>query len=142
MDPDHNSLAPSRPTQTKRLTPKLTLIATNTLDLLCLLLLAALDVLVVARDPLMLAGLVHKLHAVLLERRHGVQREVAILGDQLGGARDYHRRDRFVALEEVLYLLRRDGDEVCFNELGVLDDGAGVDDGGERFCREVSSVVC
>lgn len=26
------------------------------------------------------------------------------------------------------------------DELGVLDDGAGVDDGGKRFCGEVSSA--
>lgn len=128
MDPDHNSLAPSCATKTQRLAPKLALIATNTLDLFRLLLLAALNVLEVARDPLLLAGLVHELHAVLLERRHGVQRELAILSDQLGGAGDNHWRNGFVGLQEVLYLLRGYGDEMCFDELGVLNNGTGVDD--------------
>ena len=128
MDPDHNSLAPSRATKTQRLAPKLALVATNTLDLLRFLLLAALNILEVARDPLLLAGLMHELDAVLLERRHGVQRELAVLGDQLGGAGDNHCRNGFVGLQEILYLLRGDGDEMCFDELGVLNNRAGVDD--------------
>lgn len=140
MDPDHDSLTPSRAPKTQRLPPQLALVAANTLDLLALLLLATLDVLEVAGNPLLLAALVHKLDAVLPERGHGEQREIAVLGDQLRRPRYDHRRDGLVALQEFFYLLRRDGDQVRLDELGVLDDGAGVDDRGEGLCGEVSSA--
>lgn len=102
MDPDHNRLAPSSPSQTQRLPPKLALIATNTLDFLALLLLAAFDVLEVTRDPLLLTALVHELDAVLLEACHSVQGELAVLGEQLRRSGHDHRGDGLVGLEEVL----------------------------------------
>lgn len=102
MNPDHHSLAPSSPPQPQRLPPKLALIATNTLNLLTLLLLATLNVFKVARDPLLLAALVHKLDTVLLEASHGVEREFAVLGEQLCGSGNDHRGDGLVGLEEVL----------------------------------------
>lgn len=140
MHPDHDSLTPRRATKAQGLTPKLALVAANTLHLLALLLFATFDVLEIARDPLLLTTLVHKLHAVLLEGGDCVQREVAVFGDQLCRPRHHHRRDGLVALQELLYLLRRDGDQVRLDELGFLDNGSGVDDGGERFCGKVSSV--
>jgi hypothetical protein len=103
MNPDHNSLTPSSATKSQRLTPQLALVAANALDLLALLLLPALDILKVARDPLLLAALMHELYAVLLERGHGVQRELAIGSDQLRGPGDNHRRDSFIGLKEVFY---------------------------------------
>mgnify|MGYP001658170334 CR=1 FL=1 len=103
MNPNHNSLTPSRPTKPQRLTPQLALITTNTLNLLALLLLATLDILKVTRNPLLLTAFMHKLRAVLLERCHGVQRELAVLSDQLRGAGDHHRRDGLVGLQEVFY---------------------------------------
>lgn len=105
MDPNHNSLTPSRPTKSQRFSPKLTLIAAHTLNLLPLLLLPTLNILEVTGNPLLLTALVYKLHAVLLERRHGVEGEFAVLGDQLRRARYDHRCNGFVASQEILYLL-------------------------------------
>lgn len=81
MNPNHNSLTPSRPTKTKRLAPNLAFITTNTLNLFPLLFLAAFHILEVTRNPLILTGLVHEFDAVLLERRHGVQGEFVVRGD-------------------------------------------------------------
>lgn len=81
MNPDHNSLTPSGATEAQRLTPYLTLITTNALNLLALLLLSTLDILKVAWDPLLLTALMHELDAVLLERCHGIQRELAVGSD-------------------------------------------------------------
>lgn len=103
MNPDHNSLTPSRASESQSLTPYLTLITTNALNLLALLLLSTLNILKVARDPLLLTALVHELDAMLLERCHGVQRELAVGGDQLRGPRDHHGRNGLVGLEEVFY---------------------------------------
>lgn len=81
MDPNHNGLTPSRPAKAKGLAPNLALITTNTLNLFPLFFLAALHVLEVTGDPLILARLVHKFHAVLFERSHGVQGELVVRGD-------------------------------------------------------------
>lgn len=98
MNPNHHRLTPSRPPQPQRLPPKLPLITTNPLNLLALLLLPTLNILKVTRNPLLLAALVHELDAVLLEGRHGIEGEIAVLGDQLCRARYDHRRDGLVAL--------------------------------------------
>ena len=131
MNPDHNSFTPSRSTESQRLTPHLTFITTNALNLLALLLLPTFDVLEVARDPLLLTALMHEFGAVLLERCHSVQRELAVGSDQLRGPRDHHWRDGLVGLEEVFYYLGGHGDEVGFDVFGVLDDGFRVDHRGE-----------
>lgn len=110
MDPDHDGLAPRRAAQSQRLAPELALVAANPLELLALLLLAALHVLEVAGDPLVLTGPVHKLHAVFPERGDRVQRELVIRGDQRRRSRNHHRRDGFIRLQELFDLLSRHGD--------------------------------
>lgn len=102
MNPNHNSLTPSCPTKSQRLSPELTLISSDSLNLLLLLLLTTLHILEVSRNPLLLTTLVHKLGAVLLERRHGVQRELTVRGNKLRRAGNDHCRDGLVGLEEVL----------------------------------------
>lgn len=102
MYPNHNGLTPSRPTKSQRLSPKLALVSSNSFYFLLLLLLATLHILEVSRNPFLLTTLVHKLGAVLLERRHGVQRELIVRGNKLRRAGDDHCRDGLVGLEEVL----------------------------------------
>lgn len=123
MNPNHDSLTPSRTTKSQSLTPHFALIPSNTLNLLALLLFPTLDILEVARNPLLLTTLVHELHAVLLECRHGIQSKLAIGGNQLRRTRDDHRRDGFVSLQELFNQLRGHGDEMGFDILGVLNDG-------------------
>jgi hypothetical protein len=103
MNPNHDSLTPSCPAKSQRLTPELALITTNPLHFLALLLLATLDILKVTRNPLLFTAFMHKLRAVLLERCHSVQGELAVRRDQLRGARDHHWRDGLVGLQEVFY---------------------------------------
>jgi len=103
MNPDHNSLTPSSATKSQRLTPQLPLITTNPLNLLPLLLLPTLNILKVARDPLLLTTLMHELHAMLLKRSNSIQRELAIGRNQLRRPGNNHRRHRFVGLKEVFY---------------------------------------
>jgi hypothetical protein len=133
MNPDHDSLAPSSATKSQRLTPQLTFISTNTLDLLALLLLSTLDILKVARNPLLFTALMHEFDAVLLERGNSIQRKLAIGRNQLRRARNNHRCDRFVALKEVFNKLRGHSDEVGLDVFGILDDGFRIDDRGERL---------
>lgn len=140
MDPDHDGLAPPGPSQPQRLPPQPLRVVADALDLPLLLLAPALDVLELARHPLVLTALVQEFGAVLLERRHGVQRELVVGGDERRGPRHDHGRDGLVGLEELLDLLRGDGDEVGFNVLGVPDEDAGVDDGGQGLGGEVASV--
>jgi SRSO17 transposase len=134
MNPDHDSLTPSSTTKSQRLTPKLTLITTDTLDLLSLLLLPTLNILKVARNPLLLTTLMHKFSAVLLEYSNSIQRELAIGRNELRRARDDHWRDSLVGLEEVFNKLRGHSDQVGLDVFGVLDNGFRVDDGGEGLC--------
>lgn len=141
VDPDHHALAPPGPCQPQRLAPDLALVATRPLDLLALLLLAALDVLVVARRPFHLAALVLEVGAVLLERRDGEQRELVVLGDLDRRAGHHHGRQRLVALEEIALGVVGHRDEVRLEVFGVLDEELGVDDRREGFRREVSAVV-
>lgn len=140
MDPDHDGLAPPSPSQPQRLPPQSLRVAADALDLPLLLLAPAFDVLVLARYPLVLAALVDKLQAMLLERRHGVQRELVIGGDEGRRPGHDHGRDGLVGLQELLDLLCGDGDEVGFDVLGVLDEDGGVDDGCQRLGGEVASL--
>ena len=72
MHPNHDSLTPSRPAQSKRLTPQLALIAAYPFNLLAFLFLAALDILEVARNPPVLSAVMHKLTAMLLKCSYSV----------------------------------------------------------------------
>lgn len=128
MDPDHDGLTPGRAPKTQSLPPELALIAANALNLLAFLFLSTFNVLEVSRNPSLFSTLVHKLDAVLLERGDGVQREFVVRGYEARGSRNHHRRYSFVSLEEVLHLLRGYSNQVGFDVLGILNDGAGVND--------------
>ena len=138
MDPDHHGLAPRRPSQPERLPPELAFVAAHPLDLLALLLLAALNVLEVTRNPLVLTAFVHKLQAMLLERRDRIQRELVVRGHQRCRPRHHHGRHRLIQLQELLDLLSGHRDEVRLDVFGVLDDGARVDHRGEGFSRQIA----
>lgn len=141
MDPDHHGFTPRRPSQPERLPPELALVTAHPLELLPFLLLASLDVLEVARNPLVLTALVHKLQAVLLERRDGVQCEIVVRSNQRRRPRHHHRRHGLVDLQELLDLLGGHSDKVRLDVFGVADEGAGVDDRGEGFGGQVAPIA-
>lgn len=135
MNPHHNSLAPRCPTQSQCLTPELAFVTAHALDLLALLFLSAFHVFEVAGNPFLFAALVHKLRAVLAECRDAVQGEFVVLSHQGCGPGNNHRRYGFVSLKEFFHLLRWNGNEVCFDVLGVLNEAAGVDNGSKGLGR-------
>lgn len=102
VSPHHDALAPPSPTQPQRLPPDLLLLLSHAVELALLLLLAALNVLVLPRGPLLLAALLKELGAVLLEGSDGKERELVVLGDLNGGAGHHHGCEGLVAVEEVL----------------------------------------
>lgn len=79
MGPDHDALAPAGVGHAQSLAPDLLLLAAHALQLALLLLLAALDVLVLARRPSLLAALLLELGRVLLECGHRIQDELVVV---------------------------------------------------------------
>lgn len=139
--PHHDGLAPPGPTQPQRLAPDLLLLARDTVQLLLLLLLATLDVLVLARGPLLLSALLQELGAVLLESRDGKEHEFFVLGHLHAGPWHHHGRERLVALEKVLPAVDGHDDQMRLKVLGVGDEKGGIHDGREGLGREVSAVT-
>ena len=80
-----------------------------------------------------------KFLTVLFEGRNGVEREFVILGNLSPRARDGHRGEGFVRLEEVFCERVWDCDEVGFKIVRVADEEGGRDDSGERFVREIAA---
>lgn len=72
------------------------------------------------------------------ESRDGVQGELIIGVDLLGGAGHDHGGDGFVAFEKIFHDLLRDCHEVRFEVFGVLDKERGIDDGGQRSVRQIA----
>ena len=112
MQPDHNTLAPTGAPHTQRLTADLALLVGDAVQLLLLFLAAALDVLVLARRPFLVAGLLQKLVAKLLECRHGEQHKLLIVSDLDRRSWHYHRCQCFVARQELLFSILWYGNEV------------------------------
>lgn len=139
--PHHYGLAPPGPAQAQRLAPDLLLLARDTVQLLLLLLLAALDVLVLARGPLLLSALLQELGAVLLESRDGEEHELVVLGHLHARPRHHHGRERLVALEEVLPTVDGHYDQMRLQVLGVGNEEGRIHDGREGLGREVSAAV-
>lgn len=139
MGPDHDALAPARPPQPQRLAPYLLFLLGHAVKLALLLLLSALDVLVLSGRPLLFSALVEELAAGLLKCRYREESELVVLGHLDGGARNHHWRNCLVAAKKVFARIGRDGDQVGLEVLGILHEQAGIDDGDEGFCGEVSA---
>lgn len=142
VQPTHDRITVPRPPQSQRLTPQPPLLLLQLPQLLFLRLAPAICELHLPRRPPLLSTLVHKLGAVLLEARHGVELELIVLRQQLRGAGDDHGTYLLVALEEVLGERGGDGDEVLLQVFGVVgfDEGVRIDDGVEGFLREVARL--
>ena len=59
---------------------------------------------------------------MLLERCHGEQGKLIVLGKLIGGAGDNHRTQLFVRLVEVFDAHIGDGDKMCVKIFRVADD--------------------
>ena len=108
MYPDHHALTPACPSKPQCLTPYFPLVLTNFLYFFPLLFLSALNVLVVAREPLRLSTLVLEVCAVFLESCSREQREFIIVCHFRRRPWYDHGRYRLVALKEVLFEVRWD----------------------------------
>lgn len=81
MDPDHDALAPASPPHAQGLAADLALLIGHTVQLALLLFQPALDVLVLARRPLLLSTLVNEFGAVLLKCHNGKERKLVVVVD-------------------------------------------------------------
>lgn len=141
MNPDHDTFAPSSPAHAQSLAADLALFVGDAIQLTLLLLPAALDILILTGRPFLLSALVDELGAVLLERHNGKQCELVVMVDFDGGSGHHHGREGFVALNEILLCIRRHGDEVGLEVLGVLDEERWLHNRGERFRCESAPVA-
>lgn len=142
MDPSHNGIAVASATKTKSLTPNTALVLFKLLLLLLLSLTSTLGELPLTRRPALLAHLVDKLGAVLLEDGDGEQAELVILGQLLRRAWYNHGAQRLVTLQVVLDLVLGHGNQVLLQVFrGVWSkEVVGVDDGGQRLLRQVAGA--
>lgn len=88
----------------------------------------------------MLSAFMYELCASLLEGRYSIQRKFVIGIYSYGGTGHNHVADGFVYFEEVFGDGVGNSDQVCFEIFRVADYERGVNDGGEGFVREVSSL--
>lgn len=110
MHQTHDAFAPASPTQPQSLAPNPLLLSLDPLQFLLLLFPPALLKLVVSGHTLPFSDLVHKLLAVFLERRHGIQTEFVVRSDKVCRPRYNHRRDRLIALQKLFHVGVGDGD--------------------------------
>lgn len=133
MNPDHDTFAPPSPSHAQSLAADLALFVGDAIQLTLLFLPAALDILILTGRPFLLSALVDKLGAVLLECHNSKQCELVVMVDFDRGPGHHHGREGFVALNEILLCVRRHGDEVGLEVLGVLDEERWLHNRGERF---------
>lgn len=82
----------------------------------------------------------YKILASLFEGRYGVERELIVAVYLNGRARDDELAESFVGFDEVFGDGVRDCNKVGLEVLGIADDKRRVDDCGERFVGEISTI--